>query len=114
MNGSLVTVSEGMSVIISCISTGAPAPSIIWMRKGQIVSFITADITTKESAGVSQNERGELVPIILLGNIISSLQIANAQYPDHDGVYTCVGTNDDKMVNTSSADITVQVLGKPK
>ena len=114
MNGSLVTVFEGKSVIISCISTGAPAPSIIWMQKGQIVPLITADITTKESTGVIQNERDEFVPFVSLGNIISSLQIANTRYPDHDGIYTCVGTNDDKMVNTSSADITVQVLGKPK
>ena len=47
-----------------------------------------------------------------VGTIISHLFIVNAQYPDHDGVYTCIGSNDVSMINISSAMIIVHVHGK--
>ena len=47
------------------------------------------------------------------GSIESSLHIVSATYPDHDGVYTCIGTNsDDLTLASSSAFITVQVNGE--
>ena len=98
----MVSIAEGLSVTVSCTSTGAPTPSIVWMLNS------TSDSITKEQATLVQN----VVPSIILGSIISTLQVVNARYPDHDGEYTCVGTNDNQMVNTSSAYITVQVLGK--
>lgn len=52
------------------------------------------------------------VPSIVLGTITSDLLIENAQYPDHDGVYTCIGSNDDLLINISSAMINVQVIGE--
>ena len=51
------------------------------------------------------------MPITVLGNVTSMLEITNAQYPNHDGVYTCIGSNDDLMVVTTSAMVTVQVHG---
>ena len=46
------------------------------------------------------------------GSITSELRIFSASYPDHDGVYTCVGVNsEDAVFTNSSAFITVQVQG---
>ena len=113
IDDSVVLITEGTSVTISCTSTGAPTPSIIWLLNGQPAPFITSDSITKEHVTIVRNFNTlTFVPSIRLGSIISTLQVVNARYPDHDGVYTCVGTNDNQMVNTSSAYITVQVLGK--
>ena len=49
---------------------------------------------------------------IVLGTITSDLLVENAQYPDHDGVYTCIGSNNNLMINISSAMINVQVIGE--
>ncbi len=46
---------------------------------------------------------------IILGRVISTLHIVNAQYPTNDGVYTCIGSN--SQVN-STTNIIVQVTGK--
>ena len=47
------------------------------------------------------------------GNIESTLHIVSARYPDHDGVYTCIGTNADGLtIASSSAFVTVQVNGE--
>ena len=44
---------------------------------------------------------------------MSTLHIVNAQYPTHDGVYTCTGTNTiSGSARTDSTTITVQVQGK--
>ena len=111
---SVISVIEGVppSVTLSCTSTGAPTPSIVWTLDGRPAPFIANDISTMER--VQQLPRyspsDPLAFNILLGSVTSNLQIINAQYPDHDGVYTCIGTNN---INTSSsANITVQVLGK--
>ena len=115
-NGSVVSIFEGMYIVIlSCTSTGAPTPSIVWMLDGQPAPFIKNDISTRESEVHQIPLTSPPVFGIILGSITSNLHVVNARYPDHDGVYTCVGTNSYKMVNTisSSDNITVQVLGKP-
>ena len=119
LNQFVVTVFEGSSVIISCTSTGAPTPTITWELNNDTAPF-TSTTTEIESQGtLARNEDGTLIRnddgnfvLNTLTTIISDLQIINAQYPDHDGDYTCIGSNDNQMINTSSATITVQVLGE--
>ena len=60
------------------------------------------------------NSNSPFVPNIVLGRVTLNLLIVNAHYPDHDGVYTCIGSNDDSMININSATINVQVIGKGK
>ena len=111
-----MTVVEGNSVTISCNSTGAPVPSITWMLNGQPVTFNSSEtITTSETQLVRRNPNDpntEFIPVSI-SSTVSSLRINNAQYPDHDGNYTCTGTNDDEMMSSSSDTISVQVIGKP-
>ncbi len=91
---------------------GAPVPSITWEFNNQTTDFEHTDTETPFVAtltGTSGNRGFN----ITLGNIESSLHIVSATYPDHDGVYTCIGTNsDDLTVASSSAFITVQVNGE--
>ena len=107
-----MTVGEGNSVTIS---TGAPVPSITWMLNGQPVTFDSSEtITTSGTQLVRRNPNdpnSEFIPVSI-SNTVSSLTISNAQYPDHDGNYTCTGTNDDEMIISSSDTISVQVIGK--
>ena len=114
-NGSYSTVAiiEGSSVTISCISTGAPTPSVSWELDGQPVTFQSTEAREQSIVTLVRSDPGgSLVPNITLGRVTSNLMVMNAQYPDHDGVYTCIGSNDDSMINTSSAVINVQVIGK--
>ena len=114
-NGSYSTI-EGSSVTISCISTGAPTPSVSWELDGQPVPFQSTQTREQSIATLVHSDPGDprssLVPNIILGRVTSNLLVVNAQYPDHNGVYTCIGSNDDSMINTSSAVINVQVIGK--
>ena len=108
----VVTVMEGNSVIISCTSTGAPTPTMTWKLNGETTPFIQFDTTEATQAVLGRNAMDDLVPDITPGSVISNLPISNAQYPDHDGVYTCIGSNDEQMVNTSTSSITVVVVSK--
>lgn len=58
------------------------------------------------------NPRSAFVLNVISSTITSDLLVVNAQYPNHDGVYTCIGFNDISMINISSATINVQVIGK--
>ena len=111
LSTSTVVIPEGGSADISCRSVGAPVPSIIWEVNNQPTDFEQTDTETPFVAtltGTIGNRGFDLTP----GNIVSSLHIVSATYPDHDGVYTCIGTNsDDLTVASSSAFITVQVNG---
>ena len=105
-------IPEGGSADISCRSVGAPVPSITWDFNNQTTDFEQRDTETPFVAaltGTIGNRGVDVTP----GNIESSLHIVSATYPDHDGVYTCIGTNsDDLTVASSSAFITVQVNGE--
>ena len=94
-----VLVLESKDVNITCNSTGLPVPFITWTINNQPISFIQTDQITPPTATTT-------------GNVISTLHIVDAQYPTHNGVYTCTGNNSmDASVNTSSVTITVQVQG---
>ncbi len=105
-------IPEGGSADISCGSVGAPVPSITWEFNNQTTDFEQTDIETPFTAtltGTIGNRDFDITP----GSIESSLHIVSATYPDHDGVYTCIGTNSDTLtVASSSAFITVQVNGE--
>ena len=91
---------------------GAPAPSITWELDNQIVSFEQTDNVTQFEATLAGTIGGQRDTDVTPGNIISDLHIVSARYPDHDGVYTCIGTNsDDLNVPSSSATVAVQVQG---
>ena len=113
-NASVVTVVGGGSVTISCTSSGAPTPTITWLLDDQSQSFTLSEI--QSGAQVMQIDRNNpddpLEFDITPGSITSNLRIVDAMYPADDGDYTCVGTNDEQMINVSSAVITVQVHGK--
>ncbi len=105
-------IPEGHSADISCRSVGAPVPSITWEFNNQTTGFEQTDTETPFVAtltGTIGNRGIDVTP----GNIESSLHIVSATYPDHDGVYTFIGTNsDDLTIASSSAFITVQVNGE--
>ena len=106
---SVVTVSEGGSVDISCTSTGVPAPTITWRLNNQAVPFHQINLTTPADIRVNTNFA---VDTIINGSVVSTLHIVNAQYPAHDGVYECIGDNSNGgSAPPSIANITVQVQG---
>ena len=111
----MVRVVEGNSITISCTSIGAPIPSITWEFNGQSMSFNTTNTVTPSRIELVRrnpdNPDDGLIPIAI-SNIVSGLRIVNAQYPEHDGVYTCIGSNDVQMINSTSDDIVVQVVGE--
>ena len=91
---------EGRSAGISCVSSGAPVPTVSWTFRGRTTPFNQTD----QSTGA----------IVLSGSVThgylrSTLQMVNVQYPTHDGVYSCTGSNDPAGKGTTT--ITVQVLG---
>ena len=100
-NGSYSTIAtiEGSAITISCISTGAPTPSVSWELNGQPVPFQSTQAREQSIVTLVRGNPGDphspLVPNIILGRVTSNLLVVNAQYPDHDGVYTCIGSNDD-------------------
>ena len=103
---SVVTVSEGGSVDISCTSTGVPAPTITWRLNNQTVPFNQTDVTTPTDVTVNNF----MVDTITNGSVVSTLHIVNPQYPAHDGVYECIGDNSNKgSVPPGIANITLQV-----
>ena len=91
---------------------GTPAPSITWELDNQIVSFEQTDTVTQFEATLTGTIEGQRGTDVTPGNIISDLHIVSARYPDHDGMYTCIGTNsDDLNVASSTVTIFVQVQG---
>ena len=111
VGSSVVRVVEGGSVKISCISTGVPVPIITWKLNNLITSFSQTDVSRDFSARLIR-QGGILVPEVTSGNIVSTLHIENTQYPAHNGVYECIGTDPDNTSVNSIALIIVQVEGK--
>ena len=105
---STVTIQEGDSVNITCFSSGNPVPTISWYLGDSLAPFPDWNSVEEFQAVVTGNRQFAFTE----GNITSVLQITNAVYPAHDGVYTCVGLNSHRgRDNTSNATITVQVQG---
>ena len=103
----VVVVGEGGSVNISCTSTGVPVPIISWTLHGQTTAFNQSDVSEDVRVMIQSGS-----PVVTLGRVESSLRIERAQYPAHDGVYACTGTNSHAGVSsTSTVMITVQVQG---
>ena len=112
LSDSVVIIAEGDNGTISCRSVGAPVPSITWEFNNQTTGFEQTDIVTPYQAALI-GEAGNRVVDLTPGNIVSTLHIVSARYPDHDGVYICIGTNvDDQTVTSSSALLSVQVHGE--
>ena len=98
---------------ISCKSTGGPVPTITWTFNNQLTNFSQTDVITQATTTepVRQPD-GTFLSTVTPGNVISTLYIVDAQYPTHDGVYTCTGNNSmDVSTTTSSVDITIEVQG---
>lgn len=111
----VVTVIERNSITLSCISTGAPAPTISWEFNGQDVMITPTESSASQAQATlirDPNDMSRFIPNIVLGTITSTIEIINARYPDDDGVYTCIGTNDNLKININEAMITLQVIGK--
>ena len=106
----MLSVMEGGSLNISCTSTGAPTPTVVWILNGQLASFSITEVTSLPQAQLVGTSDGGLRPNVTLGRITSDITIVNAQYTADDGNYTCAGSNDNFESN-SSAHIYVQVLG---
>ena len=112
LSDSVVIIPEGDNGAISCRSVGAPVPSITWEFNNQTTGFEQTDTVTPFEAtftGSPGNRSVNLTP----GNIVSTLHIVSARYPDNDGVYACIGTNaDDLTVKSSIAFVFVRVHGE--
>ena len=113
-NQSAVAVLEGDSIILSCTSFGAPVPTITWEFSNQPVEITPIESATESVATLIRDplDSSSFIPNIITGDITSSIQIVNASYPEDDGVYTCIGSNDNQMLNTSEDTITLQVIGR--
>ena len=96
-------VDEGKSISISCNSTGNPTPTIVWELDGEPFLYTPTEITVQPQAPTQG-----FLQDVMLGSINSTVRVVNASYPDDEGFYTCVGTNDEEYSNIS---IFVQVLG---
>ena len=111
---SMVVLSEGDNINVSCSSAGVPIPTITWTLREQLMSFEQINVLTDVAILFVRDDNNFLVADITPGSLESTLQIVNAQYPAHDGVYQCTGSNSHAGQNFSqSVTITVQVQGKP-
>ena len=85
---------------ISCTSTGVPVPNITWTLNNQPTTFNDSDVVTN------------IIDAATPGNVISTLYIVDAQYPTHDGMYICTGSNIiNGLIFTSNVSISLQVQG---
>ena len=110
----MVILSEGDNVNISCSSAGVPIPTITWTLRDQTTSFEQTDVQTDIIIFRTRDDDDNLVTDVTPGILESTLQIVNARYTAHDGVYKCTGSNSHGGQNFSqSVTITVQVQGKP-
>ena len=89
-----------------------PSPVDQWKFNNQTTGFEQTDTVTPFKANLTGSAENRIVNLTP-GNIASTLHIVSARYPDHNGVYTCIGTNaDDLAVANSIAFVTVHVHGK--
>lgn len=98
----IVIVTEGTSVNISCTSFGVPVPTISWTLNGHNTTIKPTD----EITDLNLRDDGKVIP----GYVVSTLLITDAQYLTDEGEYVCTGSNAD--VAMTSTMITLIVLGK--
>ena len=76
------------------------------------MAFQTVDTVTDGQVSLRRDQTSRssnnFVVDISLGSTTSKLLVENAQYPDHDGIYACTGSNQE---NSSTALINIQVIG---
>ena len=112
LGDSNVIIAEGDNGTISCRSVGAPVPSITWEFNNHTTGFDQSDTVTPYKASISGGAENRVLDFSP-GSIVSTLHIVSARYPDHDGVYTCIGNNADNLeIASSNALVTVQVNGE--
>ena len=93
--------------VLSCTSTGNPAPSFTWRLNGvDIPTSSYVDTPVNPSVSVtSPYTRTD-------GSTTSNLNISSPEYPSDDGVYECIGVNSHGGINSNTtATITVIVQG---
>ena len=99
---------EGENVELSCNSTGIPVPTITWTLNNQSIPLTQTDVSTDHSV----TAKADQAPVVTHGNVVSTVQIVNAQYPEDYGDYVCTGSSNDGVTTiSSSATITVNVPG---
>ena len=95
-----ITVYEGETGGVSCVSVGVPVPTIFWTVNHRATHFSQTD---------GFNNVSVTGDVVTPGIARSTLQIVDAQYPDDGGVYICTGSN--AQFADSFATIYVEVLG---
>ena len=101
-------VDEGSSVNISCNSSGVPTPTVSWEMNDQLLPLVPIEMAIAPQPRLSV----DILLDVMLGSILSTVEIVGARYPANDGVYICIGTNDEQTMNVSIATVQVQVVGK--
>lgn len=77
-SGPVVTVREGLSVSLSCLAEGHPAPSFSWFHNG-------IELAPNNQLNIEQTTIGY--------NTTSTLTIESASFAEHRGYYMCAATN---------------------
>ena len=96
-----MSVDEGSSVNISCNSSGVPTPSVTWEKNNQPLALVPTERV------IDPELNNDTLHYVVLGSILSSIEVVDAQYPGDNGVYTCIGRN----TYMSSGSVQVQVVG---
>ena len=91
------SLSEGETALLACVGYGLPSVEITWMRGGQTIS--NSSLVSISEEDVVQGER-------LFKQ--SFLQICSVEMADA-GAYTCVVSNGESSVNSSTQ---LSVTGK--
>jgi len=97
----IVTLLKGSNVDISCTSSGGPIPTVAWIINNSSTDFSQTDVIT--------NPTDETTP----GYVVSTLHVVNAQFPEHNGMFICTGTNIiSGTPRTDSANIILKIQCK--
>lgn len=105
-----ITAVEGGNISFSCSAAGLPQPDVMWSQTGTGNFSLVENVTEFDPALSILGETDSQ-----LGVVTSVLTILNAQFPAHNGSYTCTGSNVNPKTmalhyNSSTVDVTI--LGK--